>query len=213
MAMGDARVQCPRCGSVERAGAAHCFSCGADLPAAAAASGVSDAFATPPAPGAGTAGQPFGTDPYGGNQYGANPYGANPYGQGGYGAPGPGTGGPPGYGPPAGHPGYPGYPGAPGYGYAGYGGYPGYGAPKQEKGAITALVLGIVGLFLCGILLGPAAIYEGAKARRRIRESNGMLTGDGMALAGLILGIVATVGAIFLLFFVFASSGSTGTHR
>ena len=54
-------------------------------------------------------------------------------------------------------------------------------------------MLGIVSLFCCGIVLGPAAIYEGVKSRRSITDSGGSLDGDGMALAGIILGAVAVV--------------------
>jgi hypothetical protein len=92
---------------------------------------------------------------------------------------------------------------ASGYGYGqGYGGYgtgygamPGYGhaygfQPQQDKGATTSLVLGICALVLCNIL-GIFALLEGRKSRQRIRESNGYLTGDSMALTGMILGGVA----------------------
>ncbi|MBI2705301.1 MAG: DUF4190 domain-containing protein [Actinobacteria bacterium] len=97
--------------------------------------------------------------------------------------------------------------GPPDQGYGGYGtgygyppsappayGYPaayGYQPQRPDKGATTALVLGIVAFFICGVLLGPFAMIEGFKSRKRIRESNGLLTGDGMALAGVILGAVA----------------------
>jgi hypothetical protein len=64
--------------------------------------------------------------------------------------------------------------------------------------AIGALVCGILsglcGLLGClGLAIGPIAIVLGVVARRRIRESQGMTKGDGLALAGLVLGIVGTV--------------------
>lgn len=64
--------------------------------------------------------------------------------------------------------------------------------------AVGALVCGILAT-LCGILgclgivLGPVAIVLGVVARRRIRESGGLTRGDGMAVAGLVLGIIGTV--------------------
>lgn len=53
--------------------------------------------------------------------------------------------------------------------------------------AIAALVLGLLGLCGIGSIL---AIIFGAVAIKQIDESNGELTGKGMAKAGLILGIV-----------------------
>jgi hypothetical protein len=56
--------------------------------------------------------------------------------------------------------------------------------------AIIALVAGIMGIFLFGSLVG---IVCGHIARYQIRNSNGTLTGDGMALAGLVLGYIGLV--------------------
>jgi hypothetical protein len=65
------------------------------------------------------------------------------------------------------------------------------GAPTvRSSNATTALVLGIIGM-ACAVL-GPLAIVYGARARREIRESGGTLSGDGMAIAGLVLGIIST---------------------
>lgn len=57
--------------------------------------------------------------------------------------------------------------------------------------SIAALVCGIVGLFVGGLILGPLAIIFGAIGMKR--------GGRGMAIAGLICGIVATVGALIFL--------------
>lgn len=80
------------------------------------------------------------------------------------------------------------------YGY----GPTGYGPAKTEPLAVWALVLGIAGLplaCLCfvGLFGSIAAIPLGFVARRKIRDSNGALTGDGMALAGAICGIASVV--------------------
>jgi hypothetical protein len=64
--------------------------------------------------------------------------------------------------------------------------------PRTHGKATAALVCGIVGC-LCGfgIILGPVAIYLATTAKREIRASGGRLTGEGMATAGLVLGIIA----------------------
>jgi hypothetical protein len=107
--------------------------------------------------------------------------------------------GPPAYGPPAyGQPAY----GQPVYGQPAYGqpayGYPGYGyqAPPRTNGkAIGGMVVGIVSIMFCyvGVLIGPVAIILSVLGRKDIKRSNGAQTGQGMATAGLITGIVGTV--------------------
>lgn len=59
--------------------------------------------------------------------------------------------------------------------------------PRDTNGkAITALVLGIVGLVFCPLVLSVPAIVFGVIARREVRASQGRETGDGLALAGLL---------------------------
>ncbi|MBE0414948.1 MAG: DUF4190 domain-containing protein [Dehalococcoidia bacterium] len=58
--------------------------------------------------------------------------------------------------------------------------------------AIASLVCAIVGFFILGIVLGPIAIALGVGARRKIRE-NPELGGEGIATAGLVIGIIDTV--------------------
>jgi hypothetical protein len=50
------------------------------------------------------------------------------------------------------------------------------------------------------------------KARKRIRESNGQLTGDGLALAGIIIGSIALVVTVVYLIVIFTTPSSTTTH-
>jgi Domain of unknown function (DUF4190) len=64
----------------------------------------------------------------------------------------------------------------------------------SAAGAGAALALGIVGLGFW--FLGPFAWWLGARARRAIRRSDGQLGGYGTATAGMVLGIVETVGVI-----------------
>jgi hypothetical protein len=85
-------------------------------------------------------------------------------------------------------------------------GAPAYLPREQAPGAVIALVLGIVGLMTgqLGIILGPLAIYYAVKAKRAVAE-NPLLEGRGMATAGYVLGIIATVlgtiGTIWMIVF------------
>lgn len=87
---------------------------------------------------------------------------------------------PPGQQPPPG--GWPPPPGAPG----GYGGM-----PQGNQKAMWSMIVGIVSILCCGIITGPIAIVLSVQAKKEIAAAHGMQTGDGMAKAGLILGIIA----------------------
>ncbi len=132
------------------------------------------------------------TAPDGGSYPGEQPPGQPGYGQPGF--------GPPQYDPPAqaqqqwGQPGY----GQPGYGQQPYGqasyygaapGYP-YGRPTNSL-AILSLVLAFV--------FAPAGLITGIIARKQIRQTHE--DGDGLALAGIIVGGIVT--ALFALMIVF----------
>lgn len=56
--------------------------------------------------------------------------------------------------------------------------------------AIVSLVSGIVSWFLLPLIGAVVAVITGHMARREIRESLGALTGDGMAMVGMILGYI-----------------------
>ncbi len=58
--------------------------------------------------------------------------------------------------------------------------------PKTSGLAVTSLVLGIFGLFTCGITGLPGLIF-GIFALVKIKDSRGALTGGGMAIAGTIV--------------------------
>jgi len=74
-------------------------------------------------------------------------------------------------------------------------------APDHPQ-ATTALVLGIVGMVVCGGLLSPFAWWIGKKAVNEIDASQGRLGGRGAAQAGYILGIIGTcILALYALFF------------
>ncbi len=83
-------------------------------------------------------------------------------------------------------------------------------APTSSK-ATTSLILGIVSLFFCGFLTGIPAIITGFSARKEIRQSNGAVSGDGLALGGIITGILGTLwtliaGGILVALLVFGAS-------
>lgn len=59
--------------------------------------------------------------------------------------------------------------------------------------ALVSLIAGIVGLTLLPILGSIVAVVTGYMARKEIRASAGAITGDGMALAGLIMGWIGVV--------------------
>ncbi|HZT66057.1 MAG TPA: DUF4190 domain-containing protein [Acidimicrobiales bacterium] len=75
-------------------------------------------------------------------------------------------------------------------------------AASTDNEAITALVLGILSLLCCAIL-GPVAIVLGRRSRRRIESSGGALSGLGLAIAGMVLGIIGTLflalGVVYIL--------------
>jgi uncharacterized membrane protein YjgN (DUF898 family) len=64
-------------------------------------------------------------------------------------------------------------------------------APDHPK-ATTALVLGILGIVICG-LVAPFAWKVGRDTVREIDASQGRLGGRGSAQAGYVLGVVGTV--------------------
>jgi hypothetical protein len=117
-------------------------------------------------------------------------------------------------------PAYPatGYP-SPAYPTAGYPA-PGYGAAgastPTNSNAVLALVLGLISLVLglsCGIglLAGPFAVVVGQKARREISRTGEQ--GDGMALAGVITGAIATallvIGVVVLVVVIIIAAASS----
>jgi hypothetical protein len=102
--------------------------------------------------------------PYGQPQYGQPQYGQPQYGQ-----------------PPYGQPEYGQPQGSPPVGYA----------PDHPK-ATTSMVLGILGIVLCG-LIAPFAWRIGKRTMNEIDASNGQLGGRGTAQAGYIMGIIGTV--------------------
>jgi hypothetical protein len=73
-----------------------------------------------------------------------------------------------------------------------------YHGPKTNApGAVQSLVCGLIGLVFCQIILGPVAIAK-ASAAKKAMASDPTLGGDGLATAGMVLGIVDLV--VFVLY-------------
>jgi hypothetical protein len=82
-----------------------------------------------------------------------------------------------------------------------------YQQPKQTSSlAIVSMVSGIVCWFILPLLGAIVAVITGHMAKREIRDSGGLLTGDGMATAGLALGylhlVLSVCGLCLAIFFV-----------
>lgn len=67
--------------------------------------------------------------------------------------------------------------------------------------AIWSLILGIVSIVLCGPISAIPAIICGHMARARVKAEPEKWSGEGMALAGLIMGYFAIVATILLVIF------------
>lgn len=85
------------------------------------------------------------------------------------------------------------------------GSYGGHGAPSASPPATSEAI----GALVCGLMawgcfpLGFVALWLGSRARRTIRESNGQLGGDSLALAGMIIGgIFGGIGVLVVLLYV-----------
>jgi hypothetical protein len=67
-------------------------------------------------------------------------------------------------------------------------------AARTSGLAITSLVMGILSLVTCPAL-GLVGLITGFMAKRRIRESNGAETGDGLATGGI---VTSAIGLVFV---------------
>ena len=103
----------------------------------------------------------------------------------------------------------------PGGGYTPGGGMP-YAGTRTDGLAIASLVTGILSLVCCfallGVILGPVAAILGFISRNRITQSNGTLGGGGLAIGGLILGVVGFIASVgWFFFFDIAARTATTT--
>jgi hypothetical protein len=90
--------------------------------------------------------------------------------------------------------------------------------------AILSLIFGIISIptsfcYGCGIIFAIVAIITGFIARSQIKQSAGRQSGDGLALAGLIIGAIVTALAVigilcyvgFLIITIVASASSNSS--
>ncbi|HEX5693471.1 MAG TPA: DUF4190 domain-containing protein [Arenimonas sp.] len=77
-------------------------------------------------------------------------------------------------------------------------------APRQTSAlAITSLVSGLLGWTFLPLVGSLVAIVTGHMARAEIRRGNGQVDGDGLAVAGLVLGwLVVAISVLTILVFV-----------
>lgn len=88
-----------------------------------------------------------------------------------------------------------------------------YRGPKiNAPGAVASLVLGIIGVVFCGVILGPLAIWQASTARSTISRDP-MYGGGGLAIAGLVLGIIALVMGVFVVLSVMIGINHQGLGR
>ena len=102
-------------------------------------------------------------------------------------------------------------PAAPPYGYPAYPPPPRPIAPhaRSDGRATASLLAGIAGLLLValglpGLTLGPLAYFLGKSSVKRIADSKGTLGGRSTAVAGWVMGLIATAvgAAVTLVWFV-----------
>ena len=78
-------------------------------------------------------------------------------------------------------------------------------APASGR-AVAALVLGLASLFCCQ-LAGPVALFLALRERQAIRRGLASPVGEGYAVAGLVIGIIATIslliGLVILVLWLF----------
>jgi uncharacterized membrane protein YjgN (DUF898 family) len=79
-------------------------------------------------------------------------------------------------------------------------------ATGSSSRATTSLVLGIIGIVCCQIC-APIAWYMGNKELMAIRAGQSPASGEGMAKAGKIIGIIGTILLILSLVWVFFFGG------
>jgi hypothetical protein len=72
---------------------------------------------------------------------------------------------------------------------------------KSSSRGTTALVLGIISIVCCA-LVGPVAWYLGKQELNAIAGGQAPASGEGVAKAGMILGIIGTVLLVFTILWI-----------
>jgi len=84
---------------------------------------------------------------------------------------------------------------------------PVYQTKRESTLAIVSLIAGILGWTIVPFIGSIVAVITGHLAKKEIRESGGTMSGDGMALAGLILGYTMIGIALLVLIVVIIALG------
>src|SRR5688572_16588389 len=93
----------------------------------------------------------------------------------------------------------------PAYGQYGASGYDQYGGPPKTSGKATAaLIVAIVGLFICGPIAGIIALVLAGQAKTEIAQSGGRITGEGQVKAARIIAIIEIVLGVLGFIVVFS---------
>jgi hypothetical protein len=79
-------------------------------------------------------------------------------------------------------------------------------AQSSSTQAIVALILGILGIVCCG-LMAPIAWFLGSQEIKAIREGRAPVAGEGLAKAGMILGIIGSILLVLTALWVFFMGG------
>lgn len=87
------------------------------------------------------------------------------------------------------------------------------GPPESSAKALLSFLLGILGIACLWILAGIPAVLLGLLARRDIQRSGGRLGGDGLALAGIVLGAVGCLISLPVIGTVIALPGIRTTQQ
>ena len=101
---------------------------------------------------------------------------------------------------------------APGAGQQQWAGPWGAASPQTPGSAVAALVCGILAVLGCTFFTGIPAMVLGRRAKQEIEQSGGTLTGEGLATAGFVTGLVGTLlfGIPLLVIVALAVVASTG---
>lgn len=78
--------------------------------------------------------------------------------------------------------------------------------PATSNRPTIALILGILGIICCG-LLAPVAWYIGSQELKSIAAGTAPAAGEGLAKAGMILGIIGTVLLLLTMLWIFFAGG------
>lgn len=76
--------------------------------------------------------------------------------------------------------------------------------------AIVSLVFGVLGWIVMPLIGNLVAIICGHIARSQIRQSHGLQQGDGLALAGMILGYLGLLLGVLVVMLIFFGIGLVG---